>query len=211
MVKHQITGLGPLKDDGSMFIFTRQPAPFIATKEWLAGQSQPPVVGDFLEYADDGVVTLVTEVQEETKEHQADAPANQKKSDGGEDSSSGAESSLCSGCIEDIAFVCHEANRAYCHTLGDDTQKTWAEAPKWQQESALKGVEYNIANPDAPPSGSHDSWLEQKRADGWKYGETKDAEKKEHPCFLPYEQLPIEQRRKDSLFKAVVAALTATE
>lgn len=104
--------------------------------------------------------------------------------------------------------MCHEANRAYCAAIGDMSQVPWNNAPDWQRESATKGVEFNIANPDAPASASHDSWLAVKEADGWKYGEVKDAEKKEHPCFVPYEELPEEQKRKDTLFKMIVEALS---
>ena len=110
--------------------------------------------------------------------------------------------------ISGIAQVCHEANRRYCLTIGDASQAPWEDAPAWQRESAVKGVEFNIANPDAPASASHDSWLAVKRADGWKFGAVKDAEKKEHPCFVPYEELPEEQKRKDALFKAIVGALS---
>ena len=112
-----------------------------------------------------------------------------------------------SNSIEAIAKVCHEANRAYCQTIGDNSQPVWEEAPEWQRKSAIEGVKFNIANPDAPASASHDSWLAVKEADGWKYGPVKDPEKKEHPCYLPYEQLPVEQQKKDALFKAIVAAL----
>lgn len=108
----------------------------------------------------------------------------------------------------DIARICHEANRAYCKALGDDSQVPWDSAPDWQQLSAISGVEHAIRNPDAPPSASHESWLEQKRADGWKWGPVKDPEKKEHPCFVPYDDLPDEQKRKDALFLAVVRAMT---
>lgn len=107
----------------------------------------------------------------------------------------------------EIAKVCHEANRALCEALGDMSQIPFDAAPLWQVTSALNGVEFNIKNPDAPESAVHDSWLKEKEAAGWKYGETKDEEKKEHPCFVPYDQLPAEQQAKDHLFKAVVAAL----
>jgi RyR domain len=110
---------------------------------------------------------------------------------------------------EAIARVCHEANRAYCATIGDLSQPPWEEAPDWQRSSAVEGVRFCLANPDAPPSANHESWLEEKRRTGWTYGPGKDPEKKEHPCFVPYDELPIEQRRKDALFKAVVAALAA--
>lgn len=113
--------------------------------------------------------------------------------------------------VEGIARTCHEANRSYCRMLGDESQAVWELAPEWQRESARNGVRFALANPGAPPSASHDSWLEEKRAAGWKYGPVKDPEKKEHPCFVPYEQLPLEQRRKDHLFQAVARAITATE
>jgi len=110
--------------------------------------------------------------------------------------------------IVQIAAVCHEANRAFCAGLGDYSQPTWGEAPEWQAQSAITGVRFNLANPDAPASASHDSWLAEKERDGWKFGPAKDAEKKEHPCFVPYEDLPKEQQAKDHLFKAIVAALS---
>lgn len=110
--------------------------------------------------------------------------------------------------IINIAVVCHEANAAYCLVvMNDNSQKPWNEAPQWQRDSAIKGVEFCVANPDAPPSANHESWLKEKEAQGWKYGEVKNADKKEHPCYVPYEQLTIEQQKKDSLFKAIVAAL----
>lgn len=108
---------------------------------------------------------------------------------------------------EQIAIVCHEANRAYCLALGDTSQPSWADAPEWQRASARNGVRFHIENPGSPPSASHDSWLEEKRATGWKFGPVKDPEKKEHPCFVPYNELPAEQQRKDALFIAVVEAL----
>ena len=109
--------------------------------------------------------------------------------------------------IGDIAKVCHEANRGLCETQHDNSQTCWEMAPQWQKDSAVTGVKFNLGNPDALPSASHDCWLEEKERDGWKYGKIKDPEKKEHPCFVPYEQLPANQQAKDHLFKAIVSAL----
>lgn len=110
--------------------------------------------------------------------------------------------------IEDIAKVCHEANRAYCETLGDFSQVTWEHAPKWQRESAIDGVQKKIANPDMTPEMQHEAWMDRKKAEGWKYGPVKSENVKEHPCMVPYCELPGEQRVKDYLFGAIVSALT---
>jgi predicted CxxxxCH...CXXCH cytochrome family protein len=112
--------------------------------------------------------------------------------------------------IEQIARVAHETNQSYCHSIGDHSQTSWDEAPKWQKQSALNGVQFHLdhhAKGITPaPSASHDSWLAEKEAAGWKYGPVKDPTAKEHPCFVPYEMLPPEQRIKDYLFGAVVSA-----
>ncbi len=106
-----------------------------------------------------------------------------------------------------IAEICHEANRAYCHTIGDGSQKPWNEAAEWQRESAVKGVEFAIANPNAGPSAQHESWMKEKQESGWRYGAVKSPERKEHPCLVEYHFLPESQRLKDSLFIAIVRAL----
>jgi hypothetical protein len=103
-----------------------------------------------------------------------------------------------------IAKVAHAVNRAYCLALGDDSQPKWADAPDWQKESAINGVTFHALYPNADPSQSHENWMKEKEEAGWKYGPVKDPEKKEHPCMVPYEELPLEQRVKDYLFKAVV-------
>lgn len=108
----------------------------------------------------------------------------------------------------EIARVCHEANRAYCQSLGDDSQLPWDNAPEWQKKSALLGVDLHATNPDAGPKASHDSWKAQKEADGWVYGEVKDADKKTHPCMMDFDQLPVEQQAKDYIFRAIVIEMT---
>lgn len=109
--------------------------------------------------------------------------------------------------IIDIAVICHQANKALCQQTGDRSQKDWAAAEEWQRASAIEGVRFAIKNPDAPASAQHDAWLNDKRSEGWVYGEVKNADKKTHPCIVAYDELPPEQQAKDHLFKAVVSAL----
>lgn len=108
--------------------------------------------------------------------------------------------------VELIAVTCHEANRAYCAIIGDSSQLPWLDAPEWQRASARVGVRFHMDNPSAGPAGSHESWLAQKTADGWRYGPVKDEAVKEHPCFVPFEELPDLQQMKDHLFTAIVHA-----
>ncbi|MBP9869930.1 MAG: hypothetical protein KBC53_00325 [Nitrosomonas sp.] len=106
--------------------------------------------------------------------------------------------------IEKIAKACHEVNRAYCLSLGDASQPAWEDAPQWQKDSVILGVKLHVNNPNAGPQASHECWMDQKIADGWKYGPTKDPEAKIHPCIVPFEKLPVEQQAKDFIFRAVV-------
>lgn len=106
--------------------------------------------------------------------------------------------------LEAIARICHEANAALCQAFGDNSQLHWQEAPQWQRDSAVAGVEFHIANPDASASASHDAWLAHKRAEGWTYGPVKDAEAKTHPCIVPFHDLPPEQQAKDFVFRSIV-------
>ena len=113
--------------------------------------------------------------------------------------------------IKQIAKVAHEVNRAYCLSLGDDSQLPWNKASKAIKDSAIAGVEMHRANPDAGPEISHESWMEQKLGEGWSVGPVKDEKEKTHPCLVAYEKLPVEQRAKDYIFKAICDQLNKKE
>ena len=110
--------------------------------------------------------------------------------------------------IHHVAQVAHEVNRAYCEAIGDNSQPKWEDAPDWQVVSAMNGVVAHIKNPNLTPEESHNLWKKQKLDEGWVHGKVKDPEKKTHPCIVPtYQDLPLEQRVKDNLFKAVVLSM----
>lgn len=109
--------------------------------------------------------------------------------------------------VVNIAQVAHEINRAFCNSIGDNSQLPWNEASQWQQDSAVNGVKFHLENPDASPSASHDNWLKEKVDAGWVYGPVKDAVNKIHPCCVPYDQLPTTDKSKDYLFKQVIHSL----
>ena len=44
---------------------------------------------------------------------------------------------------------------------------------------------------------SHDVWARQRIKDGWRLGAKRDDAKKEHPCLVPYEELPESEKQYD--------------
>lgn len=109
--------------------------------------------------------------------------------------------------VERLARTCHEANRAYCLATGEDPATVygpWAQAPEAIRESARIGV--RAARNGMTPAELHQSWCDTKTADGWIYGPVKDLELRQHPCLVPYPELPAVQQVKDSLFHAIVLA-----
>lgn len=113
---------------------------------------------------------------------------------------------LDKGIIEACARAAHEANRTYCQAMGDDTQDHWEDAPFWQRNSMILGAMAVLVQ-KLTPEQTHEKWCETKYKDGWKHGPVKDVDKKEHPCLVPYVELPPDQQRKDKLFGTVVRAM----
>jgi ryanodine receptor 2 len=44
---------------------------------------------------------------------------------------------------------------------------------------------------------AHDVWARQRLADGWTYGPQREDARKEHPCLVPYDQLPESEKQYD--------------
>ena len=43
----------------------------------------------------------------------------------------------------------------------------------------------------------HDVWADGRIKDGWTYGPVRNDENKQHPCLVPYEELPEEEKEYD--------------
>jgi hypothetical protein len=112
--------------------------------------------------------------------------------------------------VDQISQVAHEANRAFCQSVGDDSQKPWAEAPQWAKDSTLNTVQFHLdqlsKGEPLDPSHSHATWLEERRAAGWVLGPVKDTVKKTHPSLVAFDQLSPPEKVKDYLQAAVVKA-----
>lgn len=116
--------------------------------------------------------------------------------------------------VEAAAHAAYEANRAYCAAIGQLSRLSWADSEKWrpwasalerQRSSARSRARVAISG--NTPERSHERWLAEKAAAGWKYGPTRNQKAKEHPCCVPYEDLPPEDKRKNRIYVAVVQSM----
>lgn len=108
--------------------------------------------------------------------------------------------------VELTAAICHEANRELQIAAGDDSVSPhWKSAPQWQKDSAIEGVQNALKG--LTPKEMHESWMQSKLDDGWEYGAVKNAVSKTHPCLVPYEELPEDQKLKDVVFLSIVKAI----
>jgi RyR domain len=107
-----------------------------------------------------------------------------------------------------IGSIAHEANRALTRIVQDvPVQRAWEDEVEEMRESVVKGVLHHMNNPGSSPETSHESWMKERRANGWVWGPVKDSEKKTHPALVPYAELPVGTRLKDKLFTAIVKSL----
>ena len=108
---------------------------------------------------------------------------------------------------QDIARVCHEANRAYCAIHGDRSHECWEDSPDHLQQSVIAGVNAALRDPTLTAHGAHGAWRRHKIAEGWRHGLEKNVDYKTHPNLVPFEELPPFKKTKNVLFLAIVRAL----
>jgi class 3 adenylate cyclase/tetratricopeptide (TPR) repeat protein len=57
---------------------------------------------------------------------------------------------------------------------------------------------------------THDNWVRQRLADGWRHGRRRDDLLKEHPCIVPYDELPESEKEYDrKISLGVIQAMIA--
>lgn len=44
---------------------------------------------------------------------------------------------------------------------------------------------------------AHDIWAQERLSQGWTYGPSRRDDRKEHPCLVPYEELPESEKVYD--------------
>lgn len=104
--------------------------------------------------------------------------------------------------LDMVAEVCHEAERTFQRRVGIELTPPWDEAPEEMKEDLIGQVRLTLAG--SSPRSLHESWMREKKRDGWTYGEELDEENKKHPHFIPYHHLPHEQLFSNKIFVSIV-------
>jgi hypothetical protein len=107
-----------------------------------------------------------------------------------------------------IAQATHAILGALAHALQAGSEVVaWEDTDEGYRQGLVAGVQNYVDNAELTPEQDHASWLEQKLADGWTYGEAPDVDAKLHPLVRPFAELSPEQRAKSILPHVVVHAL----
>lgn len=100
----------------------------------------------------------------------------------------------------------------YCRLHGDYTIKDWEDAEGWQRESTVDMVKSVLAG-NYSPRAEHERWLGSKTKKGYVYGAVKNDDEDKgpltNPNIIPYKELPLVQRMKDTLLITVTVGMAA--
>lgn len=105
--------------------------------------------------------------------------------------------------LERIARTAHEVNRAYCRQLGEEAQPEWSLITGLERQRVRDAARGVLDGTFVSIEDQHDAWVSCRREDGWQYGPKKSLADKRSPALVPYAQLPVEQRLKGAIFRAV--------
>lgn len=100
-----------------------------------------------------------------------------------------------------------------CHSANDDLMLVNNEVPNltdWHQmddhtrSMNIKSVSKIIDNKYITAKDLHNEWMDNKIADGWKYGTVKNPELKTHPLIIEFEKMSDINKLKDQNFIDIV-------
>lgn len=69
--------------------------------------------------------------------------------------------------------------------------------PKPIDTSRIKLTKSILQLTEVLARNAHEVWAAQRLADGWTFGPQRDDACKQHPCLIPYEQLPDSEKQYD--------------
>lgn len=105
-----------------------------------------------------------------------------------------------------IASVAWEVMRFYAFTEGL-IDRTWELLTPEEKERERQTVAQYLAYPEVTPEKCHKIMVEEAEKAGWKFGYLHDAEKKESPELVPWDELPRVIRYKEALYWHTIVSI----
>ena len=108
--------------------------------------------------------------------------------------------------IKEIAKFIYEATRIEAEWSNRSiVPEIWKQRDDKFKKQFVNIIEMYLEKDKLPtPEKAHDSWVVAYEKMGWKYGEKRDVDKKTHPDMLPFNELPKDEKDKDSIFLTFV-------
>ena len=105
-----------------------------------------------------------------------------------------------------IASVAWEVVRFYAHAEGI-VDRTWDLLSPEEKENERVTVAQYLAHPTMTPEKIHEAAVESLKGMGWKFGYVLNAEAKESPMLVPWEEIPTVTRNKEMLYWHTIVAI----
>ena len=103
--------------------------------------------------------------------------------------------------------LCADANGELCdksqcdsaenESAEEKTEKVSAYLPMPAETRDVELAEEFVDLVEKMAKNVHEVWAANRIAEGWRYGKVRDDARKEHPCLVPYEELPESEREYD--------------
>ena len=107
---------------------------------------------------------------------------------------------------EDIARVAYDANMRLNLLTGVESP-AWDDFTPEDRDLFIDGVRMQIEQPNRTIEQIHEDWVDDRIRNGWRYGTVRDHTRKTHPSIVPFAELSLVEKVKDTLFASIVTSL----
>jgi len=94
---------------------------------------------------------------------------------------------------QQLARLCHEADRVLCSMQGDARVSPWETLDEKTQDEVVAAVREVLEHPELTDEARHARWLRQRREAGWIYGPVRSIPGRTDPALLEYGALSSER------------------
>lgn len=106
---------------------------------------------------------------------------------------------------EKIAQIIHGATAPIGRIACGNPIPVWEDLSVGQRCRAAVAVDDLMRNPHIKePEDFHDIWANPLYDDGWVWGPVYSLKTKQHPCLVPYDELPDAEKIKDMIWASLI-------